>query len=197
VKLSGVTPLPGKTKNAAAGHRQSKPNDRFHFRVSFCDRAPRPYRFEPHCDRRKVNVRASVPNARAGVCKLRPSRYSQSCSRKRRPKASSRYLRRLTSVRCAASLAFAGVLAFAPVITRLTPALTFTVVLAFAGVFTFFCVGHRLQGDAGIARGARRMDTHSERPSEKAGHRSASNYCFGWFDHVFAFFFMVVICFSL
>jgi hypothetical protein len=37
---------------------------------------------------------------------------------------------------------------------------------------------------AGRARG---IGTHSQRPTEKAGNRGASNYCFGWF-HVLVLF---------
>ena len=37
---------------------------------------------------------------------------------------------------------------------------------------------------AGRARG---IGTHGQRPTEKAGNRGASNYCFGWF-HVLTFF---------
>ena len=73
-------------------------------------------------------------------------------------------LRWFASVSCAASLAFARVLAFATCVAGLAAALALTVVLAFARVFSLFRVSHCLEGDAGIARGARGIGTHRDRP---------------------------------
>src|SRR5258708_17717168 len=77
---------------------------------------------------------------------------------------SSLCLRWFASVRGAASLAFARVLAFATSVAGLATALTLTIVLAFARVFTLFGVSHRLERDARIAQRARCIGTHSDRP---------------------------------
>ena len=77
---------------------------------------------------------------------------------------SSLCLRWFASVSCAASLAFARVLAFATSVAGLATALTLTIVLAFARVFTLFGVSHRLERDARIAQRARGIGTHSDGP---------------------------------
>jgi hypothetical protein len=50
----------------------------------------------------------------------------------------------------ATSLAFAGVLRLAAIVTGLTATLPFTFVLAFAPMFTFFGICHGLQRDTGM-----------------------------------------------
>src|SRR5208282_3718592 len=48
-----------------------------------------------------------------------------------------------------------------------------------------------MEGDARMAGRARGIGTHGQRPTEKAGNRGASNYCFGWF-HVLVLFVCVI-----
>ncbi len=67
-------------KRSHGERRQSKLNDVFHWYVFFCECALRPHKFKPTYRSkplRKVNVRLSVPNMRAGDCKLRPFSHSR------------------------------------------------------------------------------------------------------------------------
>ena len=63
---------------------------------------------------------------------------------------------KLCSFRSATSLAFAGVLPLAAIVTRLAAALPFTLVLAFAPVLALFGVGHCLQRDTCFRTGGGR-----------------------------------------
>jgi hypothetical protein len=68
------------------------------------------------------------------------------------------------SISCAASLAFARVLAFAASVAAHAAALALTIVLAFARMFTLFGFSYRLEGDATIAQRARGIGTDSDGP---------------------------------
>ncbi len=65
----------------------------------------------------------------------------------------------------------------------LATALALAAVLTFARVLgkRLLSVSHRPEGDARTAGGVHCIGTDGHRPSEKAGNRSAGNYCFGWF----------------
>ena len=105
--------------------------------------------------------------------------------------------RRLAPVRGAPALALTGVLGLTTSVARLAAALSLTFVLAFAPVFAFFrIVRQGLEGDPGFFRRARGIGSHGERPSQKAGNGCAGNYCFGWFNHVVIFLFVVSVYFS-
>jgi hypothetical protein len=82
-----------------------------------------------------------------------------------RERSSPLYLRRFASVGRAASLAFAGVLAFATVVAGFATPLTLTIVLAFARMFALFRISHCLKGDSGIARSTCGIGAHGHRPS--------------------------------
>jgi hypothetical protein len=91
------------------------------------------------------------------------------------------------------TLAFAGVLALAPIVTGLAAALAFTFVLAFASVFALFSVGHCLQRDAGFSTsGACGICTYRKGTCQKSGDCCAGNHCFGWSNHLLALSFCVV-----
>ena len=73
-------------------------------------------------------------------------------------------MRWFAPVSCAASLAFARVLAFATSVAGLATALALTIVLAFARVFTLFGISHGLEGDARITQRRRGIGTHCDGP---------------------------------
>jgi hypothetical protein len=73
-------------------------------------------------------------------------------------------LRWLSSVGCATTLAFAGILRFAPAVTGLASALTLTLVLTFARMFALFSISHSLKGDTCMAGRASGVGTNSEGP---------------------------------
>jgi hypothetical protein len=74
-------------------------------------------------------------------------------------------LRRFAAVRCAASLAFAGVLSFAPGVAGVATALTFTFVFPFTRMLPFFGFGQSPARDAGVVRGAGGIGLDGERTS--------------------------------
>ena len=74
-------------------------------------------------------------------------------------------LRWLSSVGCATTLAFAGILRFAPGVTGLASALSLTLVLTFARMFALFSVSHCLKGDTCMAGRASGVCTNGEGPS--------------------------------
>jgi hypothetical protein len=109
--------------------------------------------------------------------------------------ASRSSLLRLAPVSGAPALTLTRVLGLTTAVARLAAALSLTFVLAFARVFAFFrIVRQGLEGDPRFFRRARGIGSHGERPSQKAGNSRASNYCFGWFNHVVTFLFVVSVC---
>jgi hypothetical protein len=85
-----------------------------------------------------------------------------SCFERLSARASLLNLRRFSSVGCATTLAFTGVLSFATGVAGLAPALALTFVLTFARMFALFSVSHCLKGDACMAGGARGVGAHGE-----------------------------------
>ena len=87
-------------------------------------------------------------------------------------------------IRCAASLAFAGVLPFAPIITGFAAALAFALVLPFTSMHGLFSC-QSLQGNPGMgASRARSVCANRKRTRHKAGDCCPCNDCFGWFNHL-------------
>jgi hypothetical protein len=87
-------------------------------------------------------------------------------------------------IRCAASLAFAGVLPFAPIITGFAAALAFALVLPFTSMHGLFSC-QSLQGNPGMgASRARSVCANRKRTRHKAGDCRPCNDCSGWFNHL-------------
>jgi hypothetical protein len=84
----------------------------------------------------------------------------------------------------ATSLAFAGVLSLAAIVTRLTAALPFTGVLAFAPVLTLIGISHGLQRDTGVRTGARGVGANRKGTCQEAGDCRTCDHCFGWSNHL-------------
>ena len=106
--------------------------------------------------------------------------------------------RRLAPVRGAPALALTGVFGLTTSVARLAAALSLTFVLAFAPVFAFFrIVRQGLEGDARFRRRACSIGAYGEGSSQKASNGRSGNYCFGWFNHVVTFLFVVSVYFSL
>jgi hypothetical protein len=84
----------------------------------------------------------------------------------------------MAAVSRAAAFAFAGVLAFAAVITGLAAAFAFAAVLAFAGVFVGvgFLLAH-FERNAGLRVGSGALRGYG-RTAHQAGNRCAGNQCF-------------------
>ena len=88
-------------------------------------------------------------------------------------------------IRCAASLAFAGVLPFAPVITGFAATLALTLILPFTPVFALFSICQSLQGNPGVGTSrAYSIRPNGKRTRHKAGDGCACNDCFGWSNHL-------------
>jgi len=90
-----------------------------------------------------------------------------------------------TLIRRAASLAFAGVLSFAPVITGFAAALALTLILPFTRVFALFSICQSLQGNPGVGISrAYSIRPNGKRTRHQAGDCCACNDCFGWSNHL-------------
>jgi hypothetical protein len=66
----------------------------------------------------------------------------------------------------ASTLAFAGVLAFAAVVTAFTTALTLALILSFAGVFSLLVISQSPDCGSRFALGARGEGLYCERPAQ-------------------------------
>ena len=65
----------------------------------------------------------------------------------------------------ASTLAFAGVLAFAAVVTAFTTALTLALILSFAGVFPFIGIRKRADRGSGFGLGTGRIRLYCQGPA--------------------------------
>ena len=91
----------------------------------------------------------------------------------------------LLSFTSATSLAFAGVLPFAAIVSSLTTALALAIILAFAPVLALFGICHCLQRDAGMSAGrARSICTNCEGSCQQASDGRTCDHCFGWSNHL-------------